>query len=82
MRDVLESLIGPPYFPVTLSGSPAQVDYVAIDGSPRSIGDVVVHSLPLNHPDGCLSYRLDHGDRRIVYATDHEHGNAATDRAR
>jgi phosphoribosyl 1,2-cyclic phosphodiesterase len=81
VRDVLESLIAPPYFPVTLAGSPARIDYVAIDRAPRQIGDIVVRSLPLNHPDGCLSYRLDHGDRRIVYATDHEHGDSATDRA-
>jgi ribonuclease BN (tRNA processing enzyme) len=42
---------------------------------------VTVSSLPLNHPDGSLSYRLEHGDRRIVYATDHEHGDDPTDQA-
>ena len=81
VRDVLESLIRPPYFPVTLADVPAKVDYVRVDGNPTVIGDITVSSLPLNHPDGCLSYRLEHGAHRIVYATDHEHGDAATDRA-
>lgn len=81
LREVLESLIRPPYFPVTLSGVPSKLAYVAEDGHARQIGDLTVRSLPLNHPDGCLSYRLERGRRRIVYATDHEHGDAATDRA-
>jgi len=81
VRDILESLIRPPYFPVTLADVPSRVDYVGVDGRPVAIGDVTVSSLPLNHPDGCLSFRLEHGDRRIVYATDHEHGDEATDRA-
>lgn len=81
LQEVLESLIRPPYFPVTLADVPSKLDYVRADGEPRKIGDITVSCLPLNHPDGCLSFRLEHGDRRIVYATDHEHGEAETDRA-
>jgi ribonuclease BN (tRNA processing enzyme) len=40
-----------------------------------------VRTLPLIHPNGSYSYRLEHGDRRIVLATDHEHGDRATDQA-
>jgi len=81
VREILEALIRPPYFPVTLARVPSRVDYVSVDGAPVHVGDVTVSSLPLNHPDGCLSFRLEHGGRHIVYATDHEHGDAATDRA-
>ncbi len=80
-RQILESLIRPPYFPVTLAHVPSKLDYVALDGSPIEIGDVRVSSLPLNHPDGSFSFRLEHGARRIVYATDHEHGDPTTDQA-
>jgi phosphoribosyl 1,2-cyclic phosphodiesterase len=79
--EILESLIRPPYFPVTFADVPATVDYRGVDGTPVEIGDVTVSSLPLNHPDGCLSFRLERGDRRIVYATDHEHGDEPTDKA-
>ena len=47
--------------------------------TPLRFGDIGVSMLPLNHPNGSLSYRLEHEGRRIVYATDHEHGVAATD---
>ncbi len=79
--DVLEAFMAPPYFPVTLEDVPATVSYVANDRRPVRVGDLTVSSLSLNHPDGCLSYRLEHGDRRIVYATDHEHGHDETDNA-
>ena len=80
MREVLESLIRPPYFPVTLADVPGRVDYVSVDGSPRLVRDISISSLPLNHPDGCRAFRLQHGRRSIVYATDHEHGLPEVDR--
>ena len=81
MQEVLEGLITPPYFPVRLAGVPAKVRYRAMDGTSRVFKDVRIDSLPLRHPNGSLSYRLKHGGRRIVFATDHEHGDDRTDRA-
>lgn len=81
VQQILETLVSPPYFPVTLAGAPSQISYGTIDGSPILVGDITVQSLPLNHPDGCMAFRLECGDRRIVYATDHEHGVEETDRA-
>ena len=80
-RQILEGLIRPPYFPVTLTDVPAQIDYADAAAGPTTIKDITIDALNLNHPDGCLAFRLRRGDRRIVYATDHEHGEAATDRA-
>src|SRR5262245_16373295 len=79
MEEVLQRFMSPPYFPVLLKDVPATVQYVTNDGSPVQVGGLTVSSLALNHPDGCLSYRLDNGGRRIVYATDHEHGDDRTD---
>lgn len=81
VEQVLKTLIAPPYFPVPLAEVPAKVDYVTLDEAPRTYGDLRVESLPLNHPNGSFSYRLVRGDRRIVYATDHEHGDEETDTA-
>ncbi len=81
LRETLERFVAPPYFPVRLSGSPANVEYTEIDGQPFSIGDVEVTTLPLNHPDGCNAFRLARGRHRVVFATDHEHGDAGTDAA-
>jgi phosphoribosyl 1,2-cyclic phosphodiesterase len=82
VREILESYMCPPYFPVSLASVPSRLDYRRVDSSdPQTIADVTVRSLPVNHPDGCQSYRLDHGKRSIVYATDHEHGDEPIDRA-
>jgi phosphoribosyl 1,2-cyclic phosphodiesterase len=81
LRETLETLLSPPYFPVSLGAVPARVDYVTLNGDSVLLGDVRVGSLPLRHPDGSLCYRLDHGAHRIVYATDHEHGDEKTDEA-
>ena len=80
VRDVLEALVAPPYFPVPLSGAPARVDFRAVDDAPVDIGPLRVTAMPLCHPDGSIAYRLEHAGRRIVFATDHEHGNEAFDR--
>ncbi|HEU5180221.1 MAG TPA: MBL fold metallo-hydrolase [Candidatus Polarisedimenticolia bacterium] len=80
-REILEGLISPPYFPVRLAGVPARVEYIDTDGFPIKVRDVQVSCLPLRHPDGSLSYRLEHANRRVVFATDHEHGDEATDKA-
>jgi phosphoribosyl 1,2-cyclic phosphodiesterase len=81
VRQIIETLMAPPYFPVPFSGIPAEVDFVSIDGHSFDFGDIHLSCLPLRHPGGSLSYRLEHGGRRIVYATDHEHGDPETDQA-
>lgn len=81
VENILQAVMSPPYFPVLLSRVPSSVQYVTIDRSPVQVGNLTVSSLELNHPDGCLSYRLENGDRRIVYATDHEHGHEETDQS-
>ncbi len=79
--EVLAGLMSPPYFPVTLKDVPARMEYVDGRDTPFQVRDITVHSLALHHPDGSLGYRLDHGGRRVVYATDHEHGDSAVDKA-
>jgi phosphoribosyl 1,2-cyclic phosphodiesterase len=79
VRDILQSYMAPPYFPVSLASVPASVQYVESDGNPVTVGDVTIQTLPLLHPNGSYSYRLEHGPRRIVLATDHEHGDDETD---
>ena len=79
-RDAIEGLIRPPYFPVSIAGSPAQIQY-ARAGVELRIGEVRAECVPLNHPDGSLAWRLTKGSKRVVYATDHEHGLDPIDKA-
>ena len=36
-------------------------------------GKVTIKFAPLNHPGGCIGYRIEYGDKSFVYATDTEH---------
>jgi len=38
-----------------------------------STGDVRVYPLQMSHPGGCYGYRIEHGGRSLVYATDSEY---------
>jgi phosphoribosyl 1,2-cyclic phosphodiesterase len=81
LRQTFEQLVSPPYFPVRLAGTPATVEFDEVDGNPFTVGDVRVHAMPLNHPDGSIAYRLERGGNRVVFATDHEHGDSTVDDA-
>jgi len=81
LGDTLGGLMSSPYFPVRLQDVPAKVEYIRAGRDRVQIRDVTIDSLHLNHPDECLSYRLEHGARRLIYATDHEHGDEKVDRA-
>jgi len=81
VREVLETLMAPPYFPVRLSEVPATMEYVTITDQTFKVRDVTIDCLPLVHPDGSLCYRLNHGGNRIIFATDHEHGDPTADAA-
>jgi phosphoribosyl 1,2-cyclic phosphodiesterase len=81
VRNNLETLIAPPYFPLRLAGVPASVKFKDVDGSTFEVADIRVDTMPLCHPDGSVAFRLTHGERRLVFATDHEYGVPEIDRA-
>jgi len=60
-----------PHFPVPFSVLAADIRFHQINGSCR-LGDVHVRSQPVNHPGGCVAYRLEYGGKTLVYLTDHE----------
>ncbi|HEV2973169.1 MAG TPA: MBL fold metallo-hydrolase [Pirellulales bacterium] len=42
-------------------------------GAEFYIGQTTMKTYALNHPGGCVAYRLERGGRKFVFATDHEH---------
>lgn len=81
VREIMQGFMAPPYFPVRLAGVPSKVEYMDTGVLPITVADVEVSCLPLRHPDGSLSYRLRHNGNTIIFATDHEFGDEATDTA-
>jgi phosphoribosyl 1,2-cyclic phosphodiesterase len=73
-REILEGQMNVPYFPVDFRFLPAQRNFVAITEKPFHFGDTEVRNFPLNHPQGCHGYSFTHGGRKLVFASDLEHG--------
>jgi phosphoribosyl 1,2-cyclic phosphodiesterase len=61
------------YFPPNDKMMPAFTDRREIDaGADFTIGSTRVRTYALNHPGGCLAFRLDNAARSFVFASDHE----------
>ena len=83
--EVLESLLQdqmrPPFFPVAMPAVRAVRSYAQVAATGQTLDGVRIRPIPLHHPNGSNGYRIDAGGHSIVYATDHEHGDAEIDRA-
>ena len=84
-RSVEEGIAGvfqPPWFPLPLQQVPSTKTYLDLaNGNPFTIGDLTVHSVGLNHPQGVTAYRLELGNASVVFATDVERGDPDSDEA-
>jgi phosphoribosyl 1,2-cyclic phosphodiesterase len=81
LRQVLEAQLASPYFPVNLSTMTASRTFREVSGGEQwDIQGTHITTAWLNHPQGCLGYRLDTAAGSIVYATDNEPGVPEMDR--
>jgi phosphoribosyl 1,2-cyclic phosphodiesterase len=60
------------YFPVSFKDLGASIVDDHLDGGQKEIDGVLVRSIPLNHPGGCLGFCFEKDGRKIFYATDNE----------
>lgn len=75
LRQVLESQLASPYFPVDVAMMAAPRSFREVAGGDHwEIDTTRVSTAWLNHPQGCLGYRFDMTSGSIVYATDNEPG--------
>ena len=69
-----------PYFPVSMPAALAARTYARVHDTGTRMGDDLrIKPFALHHPNGAHGYRLDAGGHSIVFAFDHEHGDAAVD---
>lgn len=81
LAEALARQMRTPHFPVSLSAMRATLEIEElIDGASFTVGEATVKSGRLHHPDGVTAFRIEHGGRSVVYATDFEHGTPADDR--
>jgi phosphoribosyl 1,2-cyclic phosphodiesterase len=75
LRQVLEAQLAKPYFPIDVTTMSAEREFHEIAGGAKwEVKGTKVTTASLNHPQGCLSYRLDTAAGSVVYATDNEPG--------
>ena len=80
VMDALAGMMANPYFPVDMSKLPCSREYVDLVEGTFSVADTKITVLPLNHPQGCVGYRIVQNGKVIAYCTDVEHGTDWSDR--
>jgi len=60
------------YFPVRFTEMSATIVHHDLGSEAFTIGEVDISTTPLNHPGGCLGYRLEEDGKAAVYLCDHE----------
>jgi phosphoribosyl 1,2-cyclic phosphodiesterase len=77
----VETMFESPFFPVPYDRLPSRPE-IRMNGAGRmEINGFQVWAHPLNHPGGAFAYRIAGAGGDLVYATDHEFGNADIDLA-
>ncbi|MBR1854746.1 MAG: MBL fold metallo-hydrolase [Lachnospiraceae bacterium] len=76
LAEMLERVFSPPIWPCTLMDYPAHV-HMAAPVFPMQLGEegdeTVIEVMDGSHPNGSFIYKLRHGGKTLVYATDFEH---------
>lgn len=81
LRQTIEGLMGDPYFPVDMSAVGAELHFFDLGEDPVNIDGALITSAPLNHPQGCVGYRIEADGKVFVLATDTEPGSPFHDRS-
>jgi len=80
LRQVFETQMALPYFPVDFSAMSAKRKFRELEGGETFlVGENKVTARHINHPQGCLGFRIETPAGTIVYATDNEPGDPALD---
>lgn len=80
LQQAIEKQMSDPYFPVDMTEMAAQRRFYDIEEDTISFGGTVIRTKLLNHPQGCLGFRVEAGNKVLVYATDNEPGAAEFDK--
>ncbi|MBS1849463.1 MAG: MBL fold metallo-hydrolase [Acidobacteria bacterium] len=80
LQQVMREQMAAPYFPVDMSEMKARRTFYNIDQGTLPLEGVTVRTKWLNHPQGCMGFRLETKDGVVVYATDNEPGDPLFDK--
>ena len=79
LRRVLQAQMTAPCFPIEFDSVSSSRSFHQLAADASQIEGVTIEPFALHHPGGATGYRISRSGATIVYATDHEHGNAEAD---
>jgi len=80
LKQVFEAQMALPYFPVDMSAMNAKRKFKEMDGGDSfKVGENKITARWLNHPQGCLGFRIETPAGTVAYATDNEPGDPKLD---
>ena len=74
IEEIVNKMMGPPYFPVRYSDLKAKITYIEACPSEFQIGSVTVIPISLSHPNGGCGYKFIEAGKSFVFLTDNELG--------
>jgi phosphoribosyl 1,2-cyclic phosphodiesterase len=80
LRRAVEEQMTDPYFPVDMNEMAAHRSFFDIEEGKLELDDCTIYTSWLNHPQGCLGFRIESADGVLVYATDNEPGDPKFDK--
>lgn len=79
LKNAVEGQMVFPYFPVDMSIMGSVRHFYDIGTEAIDINGAIITTLPMNHPQGCVAYRIEADGGTLVYATDTEPGSPTHD---
>jgi len=79
LQAAIEEQMSDPYFPVDMTEMKAERKFYDIEEGRLEFDDCSIHTKWLNHPQGCLGFRVETRNGVLVYATDNEPGHPIFD---
>ena len=70
--EILKGQMAVPFFPVALYDLPGKIKIEKLEAMDFKIGNVHVRAKPVNHPSGCVGYRLFTSSGSVAFLPDHE----------
>jgi len=78
-QQIIERQLQPPYFPITMEKLKADYEFINIRPNQtltyqgiNNQYDTYIKTFPVNHPNGCLAFRIESGGNSVVFCTDTE----------
>jgi phosphoribosyl 1,2-cyclic phosphodiesterase len=72
LRHIISRTMAPPYFPIELEDISANINFLSTGPETFEIGSIQIKTIPLNHTNMGVGYRIEEDGKSFVFLTDNE----------